>query len=165
MNAIVTTDRLWAIGRNGGQLFTLAKDFEHFSRLTQGGTVILSRQFLKSFPDGQPLPQRRNIVITWDKDRTADGCETAPDPEAALALAGGPEADDLWIIGSGNVYAALLARCRRAYVTRVDDRVEEADTFFPNLDKLPGWEVESTSEPMEEDGTTYRFIDYINTKL
>ena len=42
---------------------------------------------------------------------------------------------------------------------------EDADTFFPNLDKLPGWEVERTSETVEENGVTYRFVDYINTRL
>ena len=47
----------------------------------------------------------------------------------------------------------------------VDSAAPEADTFFPNLDKLPGWEVESVSEPVEENGVTYRFVDYINTKI
>lgn len=165
MNAIVLTDRLWAIGRDGGLLFSLPKDMERLSTLTQGGTVILSHQFLKSFPNGMPLPQRRNIIITRDVDHAPDGYETAPDPETALSIAGGPNADNLWIIGGGNVYAALLARCRRAYLTRVDARVEDADTFFPNLDKLPGWKAEKTGEPMNENGLTYRFVDYVNTKL
>ena len=63
------------------------------------------------------------------------------------------------------VYAALLSKCRRAYVTRVDDAAADADAFFPNLDKLPGWETESVSDPVTENGVTYRFIDYVNTKI
>jgi len=59
----------------------------------------------------------------------------------------------------------LLSQCKRVYLTKVDAAAENADTFFPNLDKLPGWEVESASEPMEENGLTFRFIDYVNTKL
>ena len=55
--------------------------------------------------------------------------------------------------------------CKRAVVTRVDAAAPEADTFFPNLDKLPGWEVEAVSEPVTENGVTYRFVDYVNTKL
>ena len=54
---------------------------------------------------------------------------------------------------------------RRAMVTRVDAAAEGADSFFPNLDKLPGWTVESVSDPVTENGLTYRFYDYINTNL
>ena len=50
-------------------------------------------------------------------------------------------------------------------MTRVDDAAADADAFFPNLDKLPGWEVESVSDPVTENGVTYRFYDYVNTKL
>ena len=87
------------------------------------------------------------------------------DPEAALALAEGTEDDKLWVIGGGSVYTALLSRCKRVYLTRVDNAAPEADTFFPNLDKLPGWEVESTSEDFIENGHTFRFVDYVNTKI
>ena len=48
---------------------------------------------------------------------------------------------------------------------RVDAAAEGADSFFPNLDKLPGWTVRAVSEPVTENGLTYRFYDYVNTKL
>ncbi len=51
------------------------------------------------------------------------------------------------------------------YLTRVETKVEESDTFFPNLDKLPNWKVESTGEMMEENGLRFRFLEYVNTKL
>ena len=85
--------------------------------------------------------------------------------QAALELAAGTEDDKLWVIGGGSVYTALLHKCRRVYLTKVDAAADNADTFFPNLDKLPGWKIEAVSEPVEENGLTYRFIDYINTKL
>ena len=73
---------------------------------------------------------------------------------------------EILVIGGGSVYAALLSRCRRAYLTKVDTVAEgEPDTYFPNLDHLPGWEVESTSEPVTESGVTYRFVQYINHNL
>ena len=59
----------------------------------------------------------------------------------------------------------MLSRCKRVFLTKVDAVAEDADTFFPNLDKLPAWEVERTSESITENGVTYRFIDYLNTKL
>ena len=49
--------------------------------------------------------------------------------------------------------------------TKTDNAVEDADTFFPDLDALPGWEVEHIGETVEENGVTYRFIEYVNTNL
>lgn len=159
MNAIVVADRNWAIGRNNGLLFSLPGDMKHFRTLTSGGTVIIGRRTLDSFPGGSPLPKRRNIVITRDPDFCREGCEIVHRPEEALALAG--DGDDVWLIGGGSIYAALLDRCRRACVTLVDTAAPEADVFFPNLDALPEWAVEHTGEPITENGLTYRFVDYI----
>lgn len=80
-------------------------------------------------------------------------------------MTAGDDPDKIWVIGGGSIYAALLARCKRVYLTLVDAAVEEPDTYFPNLDKLPGWEMVSSGEPMEENGLTFRFIDYINSKI
>lgn len=165
MNAIVVVDQNWAIGREGNLLFSLPTDMKHFRSLTIGGTVILGRKTLDSFPGGRPLSQRRNIVITHSVDFDRAGVEIVPDPQAALELAAGTDPDKLWVIGGGSIYTALLSRCKRAYLTKVETAAPDPDTFFPNLDKLPGWEVEHTGEPVTEAGVTYRFVDYINTKV
>ena len=163
MKAIVAVDANWAIGAQGDLLFSLPTDMRRFRSLTMGGTVILGRKTLDSFPGGKPLPKRRNIVITRNSALTVEGAEIASSPAEALAIAEGDE--NIWIIGGGSVYTALLSRCERVCLTKVDSVVPEADTFFPNLDKLPAWKVESVSEPIEENGHTYRFIDYVNTAL
>ncbi len=166
MNAIVVVDQNWAIGREGGLLFSLPTDMKHFRSLTLDGTVIMGRKTLDSFPGGKPLPRRRNIVITHNAELAPEGAEIVPDPAAALALTAGTDPDTLWVIGGGSVYAALLCRCKRVYLTKVEAAAEgEPDTFFPNLDKLPGWQVEHTGDPITENGLTYRFVEYINTKL
>ena len=159
MNAIVVTDKQWAIGRSGDLLFSLPGDMKHFRTLTTGGTVIMGRKTLDSFPGGKPLPKRRNIVITRSPDFCREGCEIVHRPEEALALAG--DGDDVWLIGGGSIYAALLGRCRRASVTRVDSTVSDADTFFPDLDADPRWQVDSESELMEENGLKYQFVEYV----
>ena len=165
MNAIVVVDRNWAIGKDNHLLYSLPTDMKRFRSLTLDGTVILGRKTLDTFPGGRPLPQRKNIVITHNVDFDREGCEVASGLAAALDLAAGTPDDRIWVIGGGSVYAALLSKCRRAYVTRVDDAAADADAFFPNLDKLPGWEVESVSDPVTENGLTYRFYDYVNTKV
>ena len=163
MNAIVVVDKNWAIGHENDLLFSLPGDMKHFRTLTTGGTVIMGRKTLDSFPGGKPLPKRRNIVITRNTDLAVEGAEIAASPEEALKLAQGEE--NIWVIGGGSVYTALLSQCERVYLTKVDQAAENADTFFPNLDKLPNWKVAERSEPVEESGLTYRFIDYVNTAL
>lgn len=166
MNAIVVVDNNWAIGRNGGLLFNLPTDMQHFRDLTLHGTIIMGRRTLISFPGGHLLPDRRNIVITRNVDLVPPEAEVATDPMSALDLIEDDDPDHVWVIGGGSVYAALLSRCTRAYLTKVDTVAEgEPDTYFPNLDRLPGWEVESTSEPVTENGLTYRFVQYINRNL
>ncbi|WP_298031462.1 dihydrofolate reductase [uncultured Dysosmobacter sp.] len=165
MNAIVVVDQNWAIGLEGGLLFSLPTDMKRFRTMTTGGTVVMGRKTFESFPGGRPLPNRRNIVITHNTDFSREGAEVAFSTEEALKMTESEDPNKLWIIGGGSVYATLLSRCERVYLTRVETQVEESDTYFPNLDKLPGWEVEQTGEPITENGFTYRFVDYINTKI
>ena len=165
MNAIVAADANWAIGRDNELLFSLPTDMKRFRSLTTGGTVIMGRKTLDSFPGGKPLPNRRNIVITRDPDFNRDDCLVAPCPQDAVALAAGTPQDQLWVVGGGSVYTALLQQCRRVYLTKVYCVAQDADTFFPNLDKLPGWKLESISDPVEENGYTYRFLDYVNHNM
>ena len=165
MNAIVVADRSWAIGRDGGLLFSLPTDMKRFRSLTMGGAVILGRKTLESFPGGRPLPKRKNIVITRRKDLLVEGAVVVSSLAEALDAAGDTPPDQIWVIGGGSVYTALLERCKRVYLTKVDAQADDPDTFFPNLDKLPGWEVEHESEPVEENGLTFRFVEYINQKI
>lgn len=166
MNAIVLVDQIWAIGREGRLLFNLPTDMEYFKKLTEGGTIIMGRRTLNSFVEGRPLPNRRNIVVTRNADLVPPGIEVAPDADAALEAVANEDPEKVWVIGGGSVYAALLSRCRRAYVTKVETVAEgEPDTYFPDLDHLPGWEVEETSEPITENDLTFRFVRYVNRNL
>ena len=165
MNAIAAVSLNWGLGKGNDLLFHLSGDMKHFRTLTSGGTVIMGRKTLDSFPEGKPLPNRRNIVITRNEEFQREGCEVVTSPEAALELAAGTPDEQLWIIGGGSVYTTFLSRCKRVYLTKVDAAAAETDTYFPNLDKLPVWEVESTSEVFEENGLSYQFIDYVNTKI
>ena len=163
MNAIVVADQNWAIGRDNRLLFSLPTDMKRFRSLTLGGTVLMGRRTLDSFPGGRPLPGRQNIVLTRDASFRREGVTAVTSLAAALDVV--PDPEKLWVIGGGSIYTALLGRCKRVYLTKVDAAAEGADTFFPNLDKLPGWEVEHSGEPMTENGLTFRFIEYVNKNI
>ena len=111
------------------------------------------------------FPDNGGNCNSWQENFGLFPSEIAASLGAALDLAADTEDDKLWIIGGGSVYTAMLSRCKRVYLTKVDAVADGADTFFPNLDKLPAWEVEHTSDPITENGVTYQFIDYVNTKL
>lgn len=164
MNAILSAAQDWGIGKDNQLLFHLKEDMKRFRALTSGGTVLMGRRTLETLPGENPLAGRRNIVITRDKDFLQEGVEIAHSVEAALSLVD-VNADDVWVMGGGSIYAALLSRCKMVYLTRVDAVVAGADTFFPNLDKLAAWKIVSRSEPVEEDGLTYRYVEYLNQAL
>ncbi len=155
MQAIVCVSENWGIGRDGQLLFHLAADLKRFRALTLGKTVILGSRTLATFPGGKPLPDRRSIVLTRS-ELPIEGAETAHSVEEALALAG----RDACVIGGASVYTLLLPYCDRVLVTKVD-AAPEADSYFPNLDTHPDWRAASESEPMEEDGVRFRFVDYV----
>ena len=155
MTAIVCVSQNWGIGREGALLFHISADLKRFKSLTVGRTVILGRKTLDTFPGGKPLKDRRNIVLSH-RDLDVPGAEIAHSFDEAAALGG----DDAIVIGGASVYMALLSRCDRVYVTKVDAD-PDADSFFPNLDDNPDWRIESESETFEENGLKFRYVDYV----
>lgn len=162
MNAIAAVSAGWGIGRDNDLLFHISEDMRRFRALTAGGTVLMGRKNLDSLPGGRPLPQRRNIVITRNPRFTREGVETVHSIQEALRLTAGLE--DVWVIGGGEIYAALLPCCRRCFITRVDAD-PPFDTAFPDLDQLPNWRLLDAGEPRSDGRLTYRFTEYINENL
>lgn len=157
MYAIVAVTENWGIGKDNHLLFRISADLKRFKELTRGHTVIMGRKTLESLPGGKGLPERRNIVLTSDKDFTAENAEVAHTLMSAVFTANDAEA---FVIGGESVYRAFLPVCDRVYITRIFASAE-ADAFFPNLDELPDWRVEQESEIMEENGIRFRYVDYV----
>lgn len=159
MNAIVSVTSDWGIGRSGALLVRNPADMRFFVEHTRGGTVIMGRKTLESFPGG-PLKGRRNVVISRRPDEVPAGVEVADSPVAAVRLVADDDPERVWLIGGASVYAALIDRCTRAYVTK-HDCVLPADAYFPDLDADPSWVVEA-QEPggTTEDGTAFSFVTY-----
>ena len=161
MELIVAVYDDWGIGRDGTQPVALKADRKFFRETTKGCLVIAGRRTVEDFPGKKPLPGRENLLLTR-QGGDYPGFTLCQSVEQAVELA--EKADRAMVIGGGSVYTALLCRCKRAYLTIIDAAAENSDTFFPNLDKLPGWEIEEESEPMTENGITFRFVTYINNK-
>jgi len=128
------------IGVDGGLPWHLPEDLKRFKAITMGKPMIMGRATFDSI--GRALPGRMSIVLTRQSGFEAEGCEIAPTIDAALAAAG--DADEVMIIGGGEIYRQFLPMTGRIYLTRLQAELE-GDTTFPELD-MDEWEVVSVEE-------------------
>ena len=159
MRAIFHADREWGIGKANGLMFSLPKDMKFFRETTKGKVVVMGLNTLKSFPNGQPLKNRINIVLCPEGD-IEDVITVHSLNELLQEVQKYPE-DDVFVIGGGSVYRALIPYCTQVLVTKVDS-VGGADVFAPNLDEDPAFRLIAESEAEEDNGYTIRFCTYQN---
>jgi dihydrofolate reductase len=134
------------IGKDGGMPWHLSEDLKRFKVITMGKPIIMGRLTHESI--GHALPGRQNIVITRQSDYAADGCDVVSCPADALRAAG--DANEVIVIGGGEIYAQFLRRAERIYRTRIEAEID-GDTFFPELGSTE-WQV-SESEVFAENAT------------
>lgn len=159
MNLIVAVDENWGIGKNNKLLVSIPSDMKFFRSETNGKVVVMGRKTLESFPNGLPLKNRTNIVLTRDPDfRVKDAVIVHDIPELLEELKKYPD-DQIYVIGGGKVYEELLPYCNVAHVTKINF-VFEADTYFPNLDQMEDWEVTASSEEQTYFDLEYAFVKY-----
>lgn len=130
------------IGRDGALPWRLPADLQRFRALTTGHAVIMGRATHASI--GRPLPHRVNVVLSRDPAFAAPGCRVARTMDEALALAAAlaPGKDEIFVIGGAEVYAEILPRAERLYLTYVHAEVD-GDARFPVLRDDDWYEVES----------------------
>ena len=162
MNLIVAVDKNWAIGKDNRMMWSIPADMKFFRETTKGNVVIMGRKTLESFPQGQPLKNRVNIVISRRKDYKVKGAVVVHSVEEAVETAveeskkcGG----GIFVIGGESIYRAMLGYCDTAYVTKIDHAFD-ADTYFPDLDKDPEWKMTKISEEQTCFDLEYYFTVY-----
>ena len=116
------------IGAGGTMPWHVPEDLAHFKEVTLGAPVVMGRKTWDSLPERfRPLPGRRNIVVTRDPSWAADGADRAGSIDAALELAAEADPDWIWVIGGGELFAALIDRAHRLEVTELDLIVPDGD--------------------------------------
>ena len=136
MNAIVAVNSDWGIGLDGSQVVVIPEDRRRFRRLTDGGVVIVGRKTFEHLPG--PLPNRKSIVLTQDSTFKAKGVVIVHSVDEVLEEVADEDPEKVFVIGGGEIFELLLPLCAYAYVTKIDINLP-SDTFFPDLDILPGW--------------------------
>ena len=163
MNIIVAADSNWGIGKNNQLLVSIPADMKMFRQETTGKVVVMGRKTLESFPNGLPLKNRTNIVLTGNKNYKANGAIIVHTIEELLEEIKKYPSDEVYCIGGDSVYKQLLPYCDTAHVTKIDF-VYEADSHFPNLDEMPEWKITAESEEQTYFDLEYTFVKYERVK-
>ncbi|KGQ18893.1 Dihydrofolate reductase [Lysobacter dokdonensis DS-58] len=155
LSLIAALDRNRAIGKGNALPWHLPADLKRFKALTLGKPVLMGRKTAESI--GRALPGRRNLVLTRSGRVPFDGMEAVGSIAEAIGVA-----DEVCVIGGGEVYALALPMATHLHLTHVDTVVADADAFFPAFD-AGAWRV-TLREPHaidEKHALAFEFVDYV----
>lgn len=159
----VAVDENNGIGKDNKLPWAFKKEMRYFTNLTtktddpkKQNMVIFGQKTWESLPEKyRPLPNRRNIVLTFDKNYEARGAEVATSFDEAFALADN-KTERIFILGGGSVYKAMIEnpRLTGVYLTKIH-HVYDCDTFFPEIPKKFSQQKLGSEE---EDGIKFDFL-------
>lgn len=159
MNLIVAVDKNWAIGNDNKLLVSIPQDMKFFRETTMGKVVVMGRKTLESFPGGQPLKKRTNIVLTRDKNYQVKDAIVVNTVDELLQELKKYDEEEIYVIGGESIYRQMLPYCKVAHVTKIN-HAYEADTYFPNLDEKGEWVVTGVSDEQTYFDLEYEFVRY-----
>lgn len=159
LTIVAAVARNGVIGRDNDMPWRLPEDLKHFRRVTLGAPVIMGRRTWDSLPARfRPLPGRRNVVVTRNRDWQADGADVAHTLDEALALVA--DAPKAFVMGGGELYALALPEADELVLTEIDADFE-ADTFFPDWPRQAFNEIAREAHaPTEPGELAFAFVTY-----
>lgn len=163
MNAIVAVDNNWAIGCKNKLLVRIPADHKNFRQETTGKVVVLGRKTLETFPQGMPLPNRTNIILSTNPDYRVKDAVVVHSKEELTEELTKYRSEDIYIIGGESVYRMMLPECDVVHVTKID-HTYEADAYFPDLDASGEWEITADSDEQTYFDLPYCFLKYERKK-
>lgn len=162
MDLIVTVDSNWAIGNKGDLLVTIPEDYKFLRQITAENVVVLGRKTLAGFPNGLPLAGRDNIILSANKNFEVRGGEVVHSKEELFEKLKQYNDQKIFVIGGAKVYEMLLPYCEYAYVTKIEYSYQ-ADTYFPDLDKLDNWTIVADSDEHTYFDLEFYYYKYKNS--
>ncbi len=161
MNLIAAVDANWAIGHANSLLVRIPEDQKRFRQMTTGKVVVLGRKTLSTFPNGIPLSERNNIILSGNPNFNPRGAAIVNTVEQLFETLKEYNSEDIFVVGGGMMYEMLYDYCDTAYLTKLNYKYQ-ADTYFPNLDLKENWEVVDESEEMTYFSIEYNYVTYKN---
>lgn len=152
---IVAVDEKWAIGIDGDQPAYIGGDLKRFKQLTTGHAIVMGRKTFDALPKGA-LPNRRNIVMTREKELLLPGCEMAHSVDEVVKLCRNEE--KLFVIGGGQIYKEFMPKADSLLLTKIHQTFAYADTWFPKIDP-DQWISKDIGESLldEKSGLEYHY--------
>jgi len=158
ISLVVAADENNVIGNANKLPWHLPKDLKHFREVTTNHPIIMGRKTNEAI--GRALPDRRNIVITRQKEYKMEGVEVVPSLDKALKEAAMGEGDEAFVIGGGEIFRLTMPIAQKIYFTRIHDTFDGAVTF-PKLETNEWKEVSSQRyEADEKNPHAYTFLVY-----
>jgi len=158
MTLIAAVDSSWGIGHRGAPLFRVPADLRRFKALTMGHALLMGRKTFDSLPG--LLPGRAHAVLSRDPSFAPPGVTVLRSLDEARAFA---QAYDVFLVGGGEIYTALLEGCELAHITKIA-AAPQADAFMPNLDEMPRWHLAEAGPWQEADGVRFQYCLYKHEK-
>lgn len=154
LSIIVALGRNYEIGQNNQLLCHLPDDLKRFKTITNGHTVLMGENTYLSLPI-RPLPNRKNIVLTLNKDTVYEGCLMAYSIEEALMMC--KKEEETFIIGGASVYKQFYPLSDKLYLTLMDAEFKNADAFFPKI-HINDWQLIEETFHATDEKHMYNFL-------
>ena len=159
LSLIAALDRDHGIGHDNQLPWQLPDDLKRFKALTLGKPILMGRKTAESL--GRALPGRPNLVLTRSGQVPFEGMHAVGSIDEAVQMAADAGADELCVIGGGEIYRLTMARATDLYLTWVDTTVH-ADTHFPPIDPQQWIETARVNHPADgKHASAFDFVDYV----
>ena len=159
MNIIAAVDNNWAIGRDGHLLVSIPNDMKLFRQETEGKVIILGRKTLATFPGKRPLVNRKNIILSEDRELQVKDALVLNSVEEVLNEVKKYRSEDVYVVGGASIYEQFLPYCDVAHITKIDFEYF-ADRHMPNLDRDGEWKITEESDEQTYFDLCYTFTKY-----
>ncbi|MFV9972215.1 MAG: dihydrofolate reductase [Francisella endosymbiont of Hyalomma asiaticum] len=133
ISLIVAYDKNYGIGKENTLVWKLSDDLKNFRKITENNYIVMGRKTFESI--GHPLPNRKNIILTRDKNYKYDKCLIVNSTQDILNFAQSKSHYEIFIIGGAQIYREFLQYADRLYITQVAAEMRDLDAFFPQWDK------------------------------
>jgi dihydrofolate reductase len=148
---IAAMDRNRTIGIGNKMPWRLPAEMAYFTKMTTGKTVLMGRKTFESLR--KPLKDRRNVVLTRQKQFQPEGCEVVHSLQEALELC---KVDELMVMGGADIYAQFMPYADTLLLTAVDAEIEGGDAFFPEFPEAE-WELVDSEKRHSDERNSYGF--------
>ncbi|HZH01747.1 MAG TPA: dihydrofolate reductase [Flavisolibacter sp.] len=154
LSLLLAADENNVIGKDNQLPWHLPNDLKYFKNLTWGMPILMGRKTFESI--GKPLPGRKSIVITRNKEWQAEGVMVVHSLIDAIELAKSEAVKEIFVIGGAEIFNSSLKDAQRIYLTRIHHQFD-GDTYFQKLNQ--DWQLVNSKhcEPDEKNQYTHTF--------